>query len=123
MVGAPEQPATVIVQPPSSTLQLGAQSLGQITSALSAQPIMLVVVLLNVVFACIGGYFLLKLESYRATNLTAMIDLMRACVLQTSPIAGEEAKKARELEALIEANKVEMERNKQEIERLRKATP
>jgi uncharacterized protein HemX len=102
-------------------MQLGGQSLGHVTAALGAQPVMLTVVLLNIVFACIGGYFLLQLETFRASNTAALIDLMRACILQTSPVASEEARRAKELETLIEANRAEMERNKTEIERLRGA--
>jgi uncharacterized protein HemX len=117
--GAQEAPTTVVVQPASTALQLGAQSLGQVTSALGAQPIMLTVVLLNVVFACIAGYFLLQLETFRAQNLASMIDLMRECIVNTTPVASQESKKAAELEALIESNKAEMQRNKNEIERLR----
>jgi hypothetical protein len=82
----PEIPATVVL-PAQTALQLGGQSLSQITGALGTQPIMLVVVLLNVVFASIGGFFLLRLEEYRAANLTALIDLMRSCVLETAPLA------------------------------------
>jgi hypothetical protein len=41
---------------------------------------------LNIVFASIGGFFLLRLEEYRASNTTALIDLMRACILQTAPL-------------------------------------
>ena len=79
-------PATVVL-PPQTALQLGGQSLNSITAALGAQPLMLTVVLLNIVFASIGGYFLLQLEKYRATNLTALIDIMRSCILETAPLA------------------------------------
>lgn len=123
MPATPETPQTVIVQPPATAFQLGGESLRAVTASLGAQPVMLTVVLLNVVFACIGGYFLLKLESYRAENLTALIALMRECIVNTTPVASEEAKKAKELEALIEANKAEMDRNRAEIERLRKPMP
>jgi uncharacterized protein HemX len=117
-----EVPSTVVL-PPQTALQLGGQSLSQITTALGAQPLMLTVVLLNMVFAAVGGYFLLQLEKYRAANLTALIQLVQACVLETTPLASEENKKARELETLIEQNKQEMQQNKEEIDRLRQGEP
>ena len=86
-----EIPSTVIL-PPSTALQLGGQSLHQITAALGAQPLMLTVVLLNLMFAGVGGFFLLKLESYRAQNLTAIIELVRSCVLETAPLGANREK-------------------------------
>jgi len=73
-------------------------------------------------FAGVAGYFMLQLESYRAENLSAIIGLVRECVLNTAPLASTEAKAAKELEALISSNKDEMERNRLEIERLRGGT-
>jgi ABC-type transport system involved in cytochrome bd biosynthesis fused ATPase/permease subunit len=89
--GQTEIPSTVIL-PPATALQLGGQSLHQITAALGAQPLMLTVVLLNLVFAGVGGYFLLRLEAYRAANLTALIELVRSCVLETAPLGANREK-------------------------------
>jgi hypothetical protein len=108
---------TTVVLPPQTSLQLGAQSLGHVTSALGAQPIMLVVVLLNVVFASIGGYFLLQLEKYRATNLTALIDLMRSCVLETAPLSRDASGSVEDLRRQLD------EMREQERERARPAPP
>ena len=91
----PDQPTeipTTVVLPPQTALQLGGQSLHQITAALGAQPLMLTVVLLNVVFASVGGYFLLQLEKYRAENLQALIELVRSCVLETAPLGANREK-------------------------------
>jgi len=96
-----EIPSTVIL-PPSTALQLGGQSLHQITAALGAQPLMLTVVLLNLMFAGVGGFFLLKLESYRAQNLTAIIELVRSCVLETAPL-GANREKIDQLERDVDA--------------------
>jgi hypothetical protein len=95
-MATPEKPQTVIL-PPQTAIQLGAESLNQITASLGAQPLMLVVILLNIVFASIGGYFLLQLEKYRANNLTALIDLMRSCVLETAPLSRDANKDVDEL--------------------------
>jgi len=96
-----EIPSTVIL-PPATALQIGGQSLHQITAALGAQPLMLTVVLLNVVFAGVGGYFLLQLEKYRAENLQALIELVRSCVLETAPL-GANREKIDRLEADVDA--------------------
>jgi hypothetical protein len=65
-----------------TALQLGGQSLQHITTALGAQPLLLVMVLLNIVFASVGGVFLLRLEEYRAANTIALIGLMKECILK-----------------------------------------
>jgi hypothetical protein len=96
---------TTVVLPPQTALQLGGQSLNTITAALGAQPIMLVVVLLNVVFASIGGFFLLRLEQYRAANLTAIIEIVRSCILETAPLKAEQGET--------------VERLREEVDRLR----
>lgn len=117
-----EIPGTVVL-PPQTALQLGAGSLNQVTAALGTQPLLLVIVLLNMTFAGLAGYFMLQLEGYRAENLSAIIGLVRECVLNTAPLASTEAKAVKELEELINSNKGEMERNRLEIERLRGGTP
>lgn len=98
--GQTEIPATVVL-PPQTALQLGGQSLHQVTAALGAQPLMLTVVLLNLVFAGVGGYFLLQLERYRAANLTALIELVRSCVLETAPL-GANNERIQELERSVD---------------------
>ena len=77
---------TTVVLPPQTALQLGGESLHSITSALGTQPLLLVIVLLNIVFAVVGGYFLLQLEKYRADNLSKMIDVIKYCVSETVPV-------------------------------------
>lgn len=96
MPDEPVQTHTVVL-PASTPLQLGGQSLAHVTAALGAQPVILAVILLNIVFASIGGYFLLALEKYRAANVTGLIDLMRACVLETAPL-GDNREKIDQLE-------------------------
>lgn len=97
-----EMPSTVVL-PPQTALQLGGQSLSQVTAALGAQPLMLTVVLLNMVFVSIGGYFLLRLESYRAANLTALISLVQSCVLETAPLKARSANDVEELRREMDA--------------------
>jgi hypothetical protein len=81
---------TTVVLPPQTSLQLGAQSLGHVTAALGAQPLLLVIVLLNMTFAGIAGYFMLSLEKYRAANTTQLIGLMESCILYTAPTRHQE---------------------------------
>ena len=98
--GQAEVPAMVVL-PPQTALQLGGQGLNTVAAALGAQPLLLVIVLLNIVFASIGGYFLLQLERYRASNTTALIELMRACILQTAPL-GANNERIKELESSVD---------------------
>ena len=100
MAANTELPGTIVL-PPQTALQLGGQSLSQVTSALGAQPLLLVIVLLNIVFASIGGFFLLRLEEYRAGNLKDVLEIMRACVLQTAPL-GANREKIDELERSVD---------------------
>jgi hypothetical protein len=66
-------------------VQAGAAVATDVVGTLGTQPLLLVLVLLNMVFAGVAGVFLLKLEEYRANSALALIELMRACILDTNP--------------------------------------
>jgi hypothetical protein len=74
------QPTPVFVQPATA---IGAAA--SLLSDLRSAPILLIIVLLNIAFVGTSGWYLLKVEEYRARNQVALIDLLKSCVLDTEP--------------------------------------
>ena len=95
-------PPTVILPHPQSAIQAGIAVAHDAVGSLGAQPVLLLIVVINVVFLLVGGYFLSQLETTRSHLMTDTLAIVRACVLETAPL-GANAERIRKLEeALIE---------------------
>lgn len=69
--------------PPSATIAgVASDAIG----ALRTSPVLLLIVLLNMVFATVGGYYLLQVEAYRAADRQALAGLLEKCIVHTVPI-------------------------------------
>jgi predicted permease len=98
----PAAPPTVILPHPQSAIQAGIAVAHDAVGSLGAQPVLLLIVLINVVFIGVGGFFLAKLEGTRSSLMLSTLDIIKACVLETAPL-GANAERIRKLEeALIE---------------------
>lgn len=87
-MAAPQQPQTVILPHPQSAIQAGIAVAHDAVGSLGAQPVLLLIVVINVVFIAVGGLFLGKLEATRSTLMLSTLDIIKACVTQ-----GETAKR------------------------------
>lgn len=79
MADAGDNPAPVVVQAPPSIHHEVATG---IVSGLSAQPTLLLIMLINVTFVLGAAYFLIKLEDRRASTIEGLLDLINTCVVQ-----------------------------------------
>ena len=95
-------PQTVILPHPQSAIQAGIAVAHDAVGSLGAQPVLLLIVIINIVFIAVGGFFLAKLEGTRSSLMLSTLEIIRACVLETAPL-GANAQRIQKLEeALIE---------------------
>jgi hypothetical protein len=82
-VPRPPPAQAVILSPPTSggVVALG----GDVVGALKTSPVLLLIVLLNMAFAGVGGYYLLQVEAYRAQERAALSSLLEKCLTQSVP--------------------------------------
>jgi hypothetical protein len=78
----PQQPQTVILPHPQSAIQAGIAVAHDAVGSLGAQPVLLLIVVINVVFIAIGGFFLSKLETTRSSLMLSTLDIVKTCVVQ-----------------------------------------
>jgi len=100
---APAPPSqTVLLASPPGAIQAGIAVAHDAVGSLGAQPVLLLIVIINIVFIAVGGFFLSKLEATRSGLMMSTLDIIRACVLETAPL-GANAQRIQKLEeALIE---------------------
>ena len=76
----PERPLPPVIMqtPPGAVAQIGLSARDTI-GALSTQPILLVIVLLNMMMIGTGGWFFLKQEEYRHEARIELVKLLMRC--------------------------------------------
>ena len=76
--------------PPSSTIVMPAQGVfvfaSEALGALKTSPVLLLIVVLNLVFASLAGYYLLQVEHYRADDRAAIGNLLADCINRSVPV-------------------------------------
>jgi hypothetical protein len=82
---APVAPPTVILPHPQSSLQAGIAVAHDAVGSLGAQPVLLLIVLLNIVFIVAAAYFLATLEASRGTLVMSTLDIVKTCVVKGAP--------------------------------------
>lgn len=70
--------------PPPARSWVGAA--GDVVDALKTSPVLLLIVLLNGIFAACAGYYLLQVEHYRADDRKALFELLQQCTMRTVPV-------------------------------------
>lgn len=94
---------TILLSHPPGAIQAGIAVAHDAVGSLGAQPVLLLIVIINIVFIAVGGFFLTKLETTRSSLMLSTLDIIRSCVLETAPL-GANAERIKKLEeALIEA--------------------
>lgn len=79
-----ERPVTpVIVQPQARAGIVAEISGGLLDTFKTLPPVLMILVLLNMCFAGVGGYYLLRVEEYRANDRKATHDLLAKCLTET----------------------------------------
>jgi hypothetical protein len=81
-MAAPQQPQTVILPHPQSAINAGIAVAHDAIGSLGAQPVLLLIVVINVVFIAVGGFFLSKLEATRGSLMLSTLDIVKTCVVQ-----------------------------------------
>jgi hypothetical protein len=76
------QAPTVILPHPQSAVQAGIAVAHDAIGSLGAQPVLLLIVVINVVFIAVGGFFLSKLEGTRSALMLSTLDIVKACVVE-----------------------------------------
>lgn len=59
---------------------------GVVDAVKTLPPVLLLIVLLNIAFAGVGGFYLLQVEAYRAADRQALASLLTKCLTETVPI-------------------------------------
>jgi len=75
------QPTVIMQTPPGAVAQIGLSARDTI-GALSTQPILLVIVILNMMMIGTGGWFFLKQEEYRHEERIELVKLLMRCDFQ-----------------------------------------
>jgi len=101
--GAPQP--TVILGSHPGAIQAGIAVAHDAVGSLGAQPVLLLIVIINIVFIAVGGFFLAKLEGTRSSLMISTLEIIRACVLETAPLGANASRIQRLEEALIEEQK------------------
>ena len=57
-----------------------------VLDALRTSPVLLLIVLLNMAFCGMGGYYLLQVEAYRAQDRAALSGLLSRCLTEAVPV-------------------------------------
>jgi hypothetical protein len=89
-----DQPSAIPQQPPPSGVIVVPQQHAGIVSSLSSgmfdafktSPVLLLIVILNMTFAGVAGYYLLKVEEYRAKDRESMSVLLSKCLTESVPV-------------------------------------
>jgi len=76
-------------QPPQSMAQAGAQMAGRLVGGFEGSPQLLLIVTLNVAMILTGGYYMIKQDQQRNEVVKEVILLVKACILETSPLERE----------------------------------
>jgi hypothetical protein len=96
---AAQQPQTVLLSHPPGAIQAGIAVAHDAVGSLGAQPVLLLIVVINIAFIAIGGFFLAQLESTRSSLMLSTLEIIRSCVLETAPLGAN----AQRIQALEEA--------------------
>ena len=86
---------TVILSHPAGAIQAGIAVAHDAVGSLGAQPVLLLIVVINVVFLLVGGFFLSQLETTRSQLMLSTLEIVRACVLDTAPLSTGDASEER----------------------------
>jgi len=96
--GTPAAAPAVVVQPQPGggtvTTVTGGDGHGTITSIAGGMvdavkalpPVLLLIVLLNMAFAGVGGWYLLAVEGYRAEDRKELAQLLTKCIAESVPV-------------------------------------
>jgi len=79
MARAP-RPKPVIMAHPPGAIQAGIAVAHDAIGSLGAQPVLLLLVIINSVFIIAGAFFLWRLEDTRAQSVLAILDIVKMCV-------------------------------------------
>ena len=80
------EPAPPAVTPISARTVSVTGVAGDAIEALKGSPTLLLIVLLNMVFAVIAGYYLLQVEQYREKDRALVAGILDKCVSQMVPV-------------------------------------
>lgn len=72
---------TIISPHPPGALQAGIAVAHDAVGSLGAQPVLLLIVIINIVFLAVGGFFLSQLEATRSNLMLTTLDIVKTCVL------------------------------------------
>lgn len=78
---ASQSPQTVLLSHPPGAIQAGIAVAHDAVGSLGAQPVLLLIVVINVVFLAVAGFFLARLESTRSSLMLSTLDIVKTCVL------------------------------------------
>jgi hypothetical protein len=78
-------PASTVILSDPGTVQLLRTVAGDTIGALGAQPVLLLIVILNMIFAGMGGWFFTTLERYRHDERSQIIGLLARCDMPDHP--------------------------------------
>ena len=76
----------VVQQQPSSHGGTITTVAGGLFDAFKTSPVLLLIVILNGFFVAAAGYFLLKVEEYRAADRQSIAAMLDHCIAQTVPV-------------------------------------
>lgn len=112
MAQAPAAPApssqTVLLASPPGAIQAGIAVAHDAVGSLGAQPVLLLIVCINIAFLLVGGYFLSQLEKTRSGLMIATLDIVRHCVLDTAPL-GANSQRIQKLEDALDEERAKAE--------------
>ena len=82
-----EKPPTVVVTPKATTLiGAGTEVMGGVVTGLAAQPVLLLIVLLNLTMILAASYFLTRQEAQRSETVRDVLKLVQACIMPGGPV-------------------------------------
>jgi hypothetical protein len=73
---------TVILSHPPGAVQAGIAVAHDAIGSLGAQPVLLLIVIVNIVFVMAAAFFLWKLEATRSALMLSTLDIVKACVVK-----------------------------------------
>jgi hypothetical protein len=80
----PPSPPIYLASSPGA-IQAGIAVAHDAVGSLGAQPVLLLIVIINIVFLLVGGFFLTRLEATRSGLMLSTLDIVKTCVLATAP--------------------------------------
>jgi len=69
-----------VVQPAGSVVQASGEVANRVVSSLGAQPVLLVIILLNVIMCLSAGWYLLKQEEFRHAERLRFLATVERCM-------------------------------------------